>query len=73
MDIHEINLDFADEIGLLSNRQEDARAKLCHVSEEAEKIGFKSICRNHVSKYPKTKGNTAKKKKTSKKWTFSST
>ena len=34
------NLDFADEISLLSHKQQDAQKKLCLVAEEAEKTGL---------------------------------
>ena len=34
------NLDFADEISLLSHKQQDAQKKLCRVAEEAEKTGL---------------------------------
>ena len=35
------DLDFADDISLLSHRQQDAQEKLCRVAEEAEKTGLR--------------------------------
>ena len=37
------DLDFADDINLLSHKQQDAQKELCRVAEEAEKQDFKSI------------------------------
>ena len=37
------DLDFADDISLLSNKQQDAQKKLCCAAKEAEKLDFKSI------------------------------
>ena len=37
------DLDFADDISLLSHKQQDAQKKLCLVAEEAEKQDFNSI------------------------------
>ena len=34
------DLDFADDINLLSHKQQDAQKKLCRVAEEAEKTGL---------------------------------
>jgi predicted GTPase len=37
------DLDFADDISLLSDKQQDVEEKLCRVAEEAEKTGLQII------------------------------